>query len=322
MTNDNLYRVPKWQIGDLSTGWYSHEEVLDLAQSFFHTELFLDAVEYLLEIVVDVFELRLVSEVGLLSFLELSTHTQRNEVFQITSRLEVLYLAWQLASDLNPAVASFQGDTLQKLRAEIHLLNADCDGDPLQKVKAAMNSLRDINSAFAWVNKELGIHRAKYDLAGRVSGENGDKKIPTEVAQDPPPPFLAHVVHDDSTVLGPSGEDNPLKGLDAEVKPTSASPSIAGEPYLGLVFHHDSTVSRLGDDYKDKRIRVEPQPLLLLKFVHDGGQDGRTQNAIISALSIDQNNLKSVKNRVNETLIPLGLSLGPRGQYAVTDKVT
>ena len=101
MTNDNLYsadRRPKWRIGELSTGWYSREEILDLAQSFVHTELFLDAVEYLLEMVVDVFELRLVSEEGLQSFLELSTHAQRNEVFHITSRLEVLYLAWQLAS--------------------------------------------------------------------------------------------------------------------------------------------------------------------------------------------------------------------------------
>ena len=220
MTNDNLYSVPKWRIGELSTGWYSREEILDLAQSFVHTELFLDAVEYLLEMVVDVFELRLVSEEGLQSFLELSTHAQRNEVFHITSRLEVLYLAWQLASDLNPAVASFQGDTLQKLRAEICLLNADCDGDTLQKVKAAMISLRDINSAFARVNRELGIHRAKYDLAGRVSGEKGDEQIPAEVAQDPPPPVLAHVVHHDSTVLGPSGEDNPSKGLNAEVEPT------------------------------------------------------------------------------------------------------
>ena len=190
-----------------------------------------------------------------------------------------------------------------------------------------MDRARLLRTAFATfyrLNRELGIHRAKHELPEPVSGDQGNKSISDNVPvdPDPPPPFLAPVFDRDSTVSGPSGENNPLNGLNAGLKPTSASPSIAGEPYLGLVFHHDSTVSRLGDDYKDMRIRVEPQPLLLLKFVHDGGQDGRTQNAIISALSIDQNNLKSVKNRVNETLIPLGLSLGPRGQYAVTDKVT
>ena len=280
----SLYPVRKWRIGELSTGLHSHEEILDLTQSFHHTECFLDAVGYVLKRVDVVFDIRPVSKEGLLSFLDPSPH--RDEVALVTNKLEVVYLAWQLASDLNPVVASFQGDLLKTLQAEIRLVNRDainaaCDGSPLQKLEAAMHDRLGITTAFYRVNRELGILRARYELPGRVSGEKGHKQIPAEVAQDPPPP-----------------------------------------PFLGLVFNHDSTVSRLGDDYKDKRIPVEPQPLLLLKFVHDGGPDGRTQNAIISALSIDQNNLKSVKNRVNETLIPLGLSLGPRGQYAVTDKVT
>jgi hypothetical protein len=107
-----------------------------------------------------------------------------------------------------------------------------------------------------------------------------------------------------------------------ETSPDPETSKKPEAPFLGLVFNHDSTVSRLGDAYKNKKIRVEPQPLELLKFVHDGGPDGRTQIAIISELRIDQKNLKSVKERVNSALISIDLSLGPRGQYVVTDKAT
>lgn len=225
--NDDLSTVRKWRIGELSTGLRSSEEILELAQSFVHTESFLDTVEDLLKTVDDVFELRPVSEEGLLSFLE--RPTQGNKAL-LTNRLEALYLAWQLASDLNPAVASFQGDTLRKLKAEIHLVNRDAmnaarDGGPLQKVKAATNSRRDITDAFYRVNRELGIHRAKCELARRVCPEKSDSQIPAAVAEDPPPPLVAPdkpnspKVQDlkskagkpepDGTVSGPSEQDNP-----------------------------------------------------------------------------------------------------------------
>jgi len=166
----------KWRIGELSTGLHSRKEVVALAQSFLHTEFFFDAVGDLLKRVDVVFNIRPKSDEDFLSFLERPPHG--NEVFHITNRLEVLFLAWLLASDFNPAVASFNVDTLQKLKAEIRLVNRDainaaCDGDAFQKVKAATKSRRDITDAFYRVNRELGIHRAKHELAGRIDETNG-----------------------------------------------------------------------------------------------------------------------------------------------------
>lgn len=207
MTNDNLYtpyRGPKWEIGKLSIGFHSHEDILALAESFVETESFLDAVGYILKRVDVVFGLRPASAEAIQTFLE--PPPPEDQVSIITNKLTAVYLAWQIARDGNPAVAAFKADTLEDLRNEIHRVNRDAidaaqNGTELQKVSAAYNSRKDITAAFYRMNRELGIHRAKYDFLRRVSDQMGNQHA--------------------GTGSEPSGEDNPLKELNAEVKPTS-----------------------------------------------------------------------------------------------------
>lgn len=102
----------------------------------------------------------------------------------------------------------------------------------------------------------------------------------------------------------------------ADVTPPSASPSIDKGPYLGLVFHHDSTVSRIGSDYEHiPSISLAPQPLKLLKFIHDAGQRGRTVNELVPAIVATKRILTTEKNRLN--LSEIDIDLGPTGQYVV-----
>ncbi len=89
-------------------------------------------------------------------------------------------------------------------------------------------------------------------------------------------------------------------------------------PFLGLVFNHDSTVSRRGLNYDSvPAIPLPPQPLKLLKFVHEAGQKGRTQNEILTSLEISSRSLATEKNRLKDSLIPIDVDLGPKGQYIV-----
>jgi len=66
---------------------------------------------------------------------------------------------------------------------------------------------------------------------------------------------------------------------------TSPDPETNKKPdatFLGLVFNHDSTVSRHGDDYKHiPPIPLAPQPLKLLKFIHDAGQRGGQGGVVV-----------------------------------------
>lgn len=102
----------------------------------------------------------------------------------------------------------------------------------------------------------------------------------------------------------------------ADGTPPSASPSSDGGPYLGLVFHHDSTVSRNGSDYKHiPSIHLAPQPLRLLKFIHDAGKRGRTVNELVPAIVANKKILTTEKSRLN--LSEIDIDLGPIGQYVV-----
>jgi hypothetical protein len=207
MTDDNLHspdRRPKWRIGELSIGTHSHEDLLAQARSFLQTELFLDAVEDILKTVDVVFGLRPRSEDAFLSFLD--PPPQRDEVALIRTKLVVVYLAWQIARDGNPALASFNGDSLEGLRNEIHRVNRDAidaarNGSKLQKLSAGHESRQDITNAFYKLNRELGIQRAKYDLPGRVRGVNDHEDVGTV-----------------------SGQDNPMKGLKAIANPHEQVP--------------------------------------------------------------------------------------------------
>ena len=83
--------------------------------------------------------------------------------------------------------------------------------------------------------------------------------------------------------------------------------SIDEPPYLGLMFHDDSTVSRLGDAYKDKRtsvISLSPQQFKILKFIHGAGIIGRTKSEMDAE---GFTSLKQEKTKINEKLIPLDL---------------
>ena len=302
MTNDNLYtpyRGPKWEIGKLSIGFHSHEDILALAESFIETESFLDAVGYILKRVDVVFGLRPVSAEALQAFLD--PPPPQDQVSIVTNKLTAVYMAWQIASELNPAVAAFKGAMLEDLRNEIHRVSRDAieavrNGTELQKLAAAHKSRKDITDAFYKMNRELGIHRAKYDLLHRVSDKGG----------------FEH----DGTDAGPSVEVNPLKELNAEADPMPASSSTDNGSYLGLVFHHDSTVSRIGSDYKHiPPIQLAPQPLKLLKFIHDAKERGRTVNELVPAIVATKRILTTEKSRLN--LSEIDIDLGPTGQYVV-----
>ena len=103
-------------------------------------------------------------------------------------------------------------------------------------------------------------------------------------------------------------------------KPSTADPGNEdSDPFLGLVFHHDSTVTRLGDDDKHiPPIALAPQPLKLLKFIHEAGQRGRTVNEIVPAIVATKRILTTEKSRFN--LAEIDIDLGETGQYVVRCK--
>jgi hypothetical protein len=141
-------------------------------------------------------------------------------------------------------------------------------------------------------------------------------RVAKRVAQNKRDSFIVRNLKHISTVAGPFEQDNPLNGLNAEVKPASASPLIDIVPYLGLRFHHDSTVSRIGSDYAHlPLIPLAPQPLKLLKFIHDAGERGRTVNELVPAIIANKRILTTEKSRLN--LSEIDIDLGPAGQYVV-----
>jgi hypothetical protein len=83
-----------------------------------------------------------------------------------------------------------------------------------------------------------------------------------------------------------------------------------------LVFQHDSTVKRIGYE-GNLPIQLAPQRLKLLKFVHEAGNDGRTQSEIVPKIILNKNTLTSEKNRIKLDLKTFDIDLGPRGQYVV-----
>jgi hypothetical protein len=79
------------------------------------------------------------------------------------------------------------------------------------------------------------------------------------------------------------------------------------EHYLGLLFHDDLTVSRLGDKYRDVGtcvISLSPQQFKILKFIHDAGEKGRTKSEMDAQ---GFTSLKQEKTKINEKLIPIDL---------------
>jgi hypothetical protein len=210
MTKDNLetpYYGLKWQIGKLSIELHADEDILALAQFFSQTEGFLIAIEDILERVDVVFGLQsCILDDDYASFLDPPPH--ESEVADITDSLTAVYLAWQIARDSNPAIASFKIDTLENLWKEIHQVNRDaidaaCNGTEDQKSQAAFVSRKGIELAHYKMNKQLCIHLEKFAQTTRDSNEKRDSQIPAEVAQDPPPPFLAQ------TVSGTPEQNNP-----------------------------------------------------------------------------------------------------------------
>jgi hypothetical protein len=87
-------------------------------------------------------------------------------------------------------------------------------------------------------------------------------------------------------------------------------------PFLGLVFNHDSTVSRQGDDYKHiPPIPLAPQRLKLLKFIHEAGERGRTVAELVPRIVANKRILTSEKSRLD--LSEIDIDLGENGQYVV-----
>jgi hypothetical protein len=91
------------------------------------------------------------------------------------------------------------------------------------------------------------------------------------------------------------------------------------QPYLGLEFGNENTISRNGEDYQHVQpIPLTPQQFKLLKFVHEARQEGRTQAAITVELGgITVGTLGTEKNKLKSKLLPIDIDLGPRGKYIV-----
>ena len=79
------------------------------------------------------------------------------------------------------------------------------------------------------------------------------------------------------------------------------------EHYLGLLFHDDLTVSRLGNKYRDDGtcvISLSPQQFKILKFIHGAGENGWTKSEMDAQ---GFTSLKQEKTKINEKLIPVDL---------------
>lgn len=114
------------------------------------------------------------------------------------------------------------------------------------------------------------------------------------------------------TESGPAAQDDPLLGLNAKVKTTSVNSSTDTRPYLGLLFNDDFTVSRLGNDYQDKRtcvIALSRQQFQILKFIHEAGENGRTKSEMEAA---GFTSLRQEKWKINDKLIPIDLRFKKR----------
>ena len=166
------------------------------------------------------------------------------------------------------------------------------------------------------VSRLDNLHSAKWNTQRWSNLSKPTMRVAKRVSQNKRDSFIVRNLKHISTVAGPFEQDNPLNGLNAEVKPASASPLIDIVPYLGLRFHHDSTVSRIGSDYAHlPLIPLAPQPLKLLKFIHDAGERGRTMNELVPAIIANKRILATEKSRLN--LSEIDIDLGPAGQYVV-----
>lgn len=83
-------------------------------------------------------------------------------------------------------------------------------------------------------------------------------------------------------------------------------------PYLGLIFHDNWTVSRMGDAYSDLAslpIELSRQQFNILKYIHAAGLHGRTKSEMDNK---GFTSLKQEKQKIKEKLIPIGLTFAPR----------
>lgn len=157
------------------------------------------------------------------------------------------------------------------------------------------------------VSRLDNLHSAKWNTQRWSNLSKPTMRVAKRVAQNKRDSFIVRNLKHISTVAGPFEQDNPLNGLNADVKPASANPSIEDKSFLGLLFHDNLTVSRLGNDYKDKItcvISLSPQQFQILKFIHGAGKNGRTKNEMDVA---GFTSLKQEKTKINEKLIPVDL---------------
>jgi hypothetical protein len=166
------------------------------------------------------------------------------------------------------------------------------------------------------VSRLDNLHSAKWNTQQWANLSKPTMRAARRVTAEKRNSFIVRNLKHIGTVSGSFGQDNPLKGLNAGVKPRSASLRIDDKPYLGLVFQHDSTVKRIGYE-GNLPIQLAPQRLKLLKFVHEAGNDGRTQSEIVPKIILNKNTLTSEKNRIKLDLKTFDIDLGPRGQYVV-----
>lgn len=130
------------KIGELSTGWYSHSDVINAAKWLRDSSFteFLDVVEKLLREFRSLFELICNDECEY-SF-------QRNETghllseMQCSSRIELLYLAWEIARGESKSLNEFNGSLIECLGRST--------GNPSESF-----------TAFFKLSDELAKHRAR-----------------------------------------------------------------------------------------------------------------------------------------------------------------
>ncbi|MDA1230308.1 MAG: hypothetical protein O2856_06000 [Planctomycetota bacterium] len=271
--DDDDYGPYGTKLGKLSTGIMPYEDFMALARSFVSPTVFLDAVADFLKRLHTVFELKQISADGESTFFK-KPNSGNVAASWRSFELDSVIKAWHLASKHNQEVASFNIETLEELKSVISREN------------------EDILAAFCGANEELSKHRAIHELAERVSGKKGNKSMSVEVAVDldPPPPLLApdkvntfivpnlkseedklkHV----ETVSGPSGQDNPLNGLNAGVEPTSDAnwPTITKPSTPPVLFKSN----RKGVSLRDAAIAVnDDAPELCLETKKRWQQDHR-----------------------------------------------
>ena len=114
------------------------------------------------------------------------------------------------------------------------------------------------------------------------------------------------------TALKVPGHADSLSGMAGRSEALSASTPVDEAPYLGLVFNHDLTVSRLGEAYSNPTrcaIQLSVQQFTILRFMHDAGPNGRTTTEMNAQ---GYTSLKQEKQKIKDKLIPLDLTFAFR----------